>query len=187
MAMIDEMAEASLLNLGIPVSYLDGFDDRTVRNIIAGKYTFRELHDERVRLGLAADAVDPLAGAPATGNVGYSIQTPPKARLSKKAAKAPRATTIASATIAPTRGRAGFVYRASHKSSLSLHPKKIRYLYRTRVKKQVPAHVRENIRQWGLHNGPILKEARAIAKSKGRNRITKADYLAAGGTPSRRG
>lgn len=180
--MIDENVEASLANLGIPVSYLDGFDDATVRNIIAGRYTFNELDAERRRLGLPAGAVNPLAGAPATGNVGFSIQTPPKARL----AKTKKATTTATAALAPSRGRAGFVYRASHKSSLALHPKKIRYLYRTRVKKQVPAHVRENIRQWGLHNGPILREARAIAKRNGRNRITKADYLAAGGTPSRR-
>lgn len=182
MAMIDENVEASLNNLGIPVSYLDGFDDATVRNIIAGRYTFSELEAERQRLGLATGARNPLQGA-TTGNAGVSIQTPPKARLRKAGAKAKA---IATAAIAPSRGRAGFVYRASHKSSLALHPKKIRYLYRTRVKKQVPAHVRENIRQWGLHNGPILREARAIAKRNGRNRITKADYLAAGGTPSSR-
>lgn len=184
MAMIDENVEASLHNLGIPVSYLDGFDDATVRNIIAGRYTFADLETERERLGLSTGARNPLQGA-TTGNAGVSIQTPPKARLRKTPAKA-KAKATATAAIAPSRGRAGFVYRASHKSSLALHPKKIRYLYRTRVKKQVPAHVRENIRQWGLHNGPILREARAIAKRNGRNRITKADYLAAGGTPSSR-
>lgn len=180
MTMIDEAAEASLANLGIPVSYLDGFDDKTQRDLIAGRYTFSEIEKERKRLGLTTGATNPLQGA-TTGNAGVSIQTPPKARLRK-------ATTVASSgfSMTPTRGRAGYVYRASHKSSLALHPKKIRYLYRTRVKKQVPQHVRENIRQWGLHNGPILREARAIAKRNGRNRITKADYLAAGGTPSSR-
>lgn len=61
----------------------------------------------------------------------------------------------------------------------AVSPKMIRWFYRHRVKRPVSQTQRDRMRELGKKWGPVLKEAREVARRAGRGRITKADYAAA--------
>lgn len=65
----------------------------------------------------------------------------------------------------------------SHKYAISA--KVARHLYKTRVRRPVSQTQRDRMRALGQKWGPVLREARAVARRAGRGRITKADYAAA--------
>lgn len=67
--------------------------------------------------------------------------------------------------------------RSKHKNQISA--KVARHLYRTRVRRTVSQAQRDRMRALGQKWGPVLREARAIARRAGRGRITKSDYAAA--------
>lgn len=58
-------------------------------------------------------------------------------------------------------------------------PKMIRWFYKHRVKRPVSQAQRDRMRELGKKWGPVLKEAREVARRAGRGRITKADYAIA--------
>lgn len=74
------------------------------------------------------------------------------------------------------------------KNSKKLSPKVLRWAYRHRVKKGVSKQTRARMHAWGKFNsrgGKVLRNAWAIAKKAGRNRITRKDWIAAGGYVSK--